>query len=221
MDRAGGREVAVVVVLLVLLVAVALFTSVVLWQQSEKAPAARTRTVIVGDSVTYLATAAIESRFGGAGEVVVEGHPGDTSAQLLPVLEAQMQERRADKETLDRVAILVGYNDVARRLDDPKYLAQMVELAGEFRCAVFLTVPTPAPGSLWALLYGQVGFQRFNERLDKLVAQTSHVHLSRRWQDHVEASEPGSLVGGDGVHPQDAGQHVLADDYATALDEAC
>lgn len=218
MDRAGWRKPVAGVALLAILVVLA---GGVLWWRSDTAPAPRGKVLIVGDSVTFQSTAAIEARFGGPSEVEVEGHPGDTSAQLLPVLEHQMETRRAAGEPLGRLAILVGYNDVVRRLDDPRYLAQMVELAGQFRCVVFLTVPVPAPGSLWARTYGTKGFPPFNERLARLVRDTPHVHLSRRWQAHVEASEPGTLVSGDGVHPRDAGQQVLAEDYATALDEAC
>jgi lysophospholipase L1-like esterase len=206
---------------LAVVVVLALVVGGLLWWRADTSEQAHGQTLIVGDSVTFMSTADIEARFGGTSEVEVEGHPGDTSAQLLPVLEGQMRDRRARGESLDRLGVLVGYNDVVRRLEDPQYLAKMVALAGEFRCAVFLTVPVPAAGSLWARTYGTTGFPPFNQRLAKLVAATPHVHLSRRWQHHVQGSAPGTLVSGDGVHPREAGQKVLADDYAAALDEAC
>jgi lysophospholipase L1-like esterase len=178
--------------------------------------------VMVGDSVTFLSIGAIEDALADGHRLDIRAYPGQRSNELVLVVLQEVTQRAEAGEPLDLLTLLVGYNDVLRHSEQPGEVAEMVALAARARCAVALTVPAPPD---WAdqddLASVQAEFAAYNERLVAEVERHDSVHLWTGWQEAVEASERGELVDTDGVHPVEAGQGRLAEEYAAALAEHC
>lgn len=178
--------------------------------------------VFVGDSVTYLSIGQINQALGPDAHPVYLARIGWRSTDLLPLLQQEVQKRHGDGQQLRQIALLVGYNDVLQGNVESAALDKMVSLAGQFSCAVWLTLP-PRPAGRAA---GNPKFrtdlaERWNERLAAAVHAHANIHLDTSWQKAVDSSAPGSLLVADGVHPNPAGQRTLAQVYAHALRHDC
>ena len=213
----GVRTVAVLVVVLVVVGAVLFWR----WPRSSSPPAAA-QVVVIGDSVTYASSPAILEQFEGQAEVTITSRPFYRTADLVAPLAEVLDARRDAGDPLDRLIVLAGYNDVIRDDRDPSGLPRLMDLAEQFDCTVWLTLPE-RPGGGPA---GDDGFPpdeatAWNDRVRAQAAGRPRVHVSDRWQRTVEADEGAELLQEDGVHPVRAGHLALADAMSRALAEEC
>lgn len=188
-------------------------------------PRSNPRLVIVGDSVTFLSIPTIQDRLDDF-DLSIRAYPGQRSNELTLVVLDELTQLDAEDPPRDRIALLVGYNDVLRHIDEPDEVAELTKLAAGFTCGVVFTVPAPPPwnerphdehsAEEFAAMFGD-----YNAKLASEVAKHPNLTLDTRWQEAVEASEPGELVDTDGVHPIEGGQQRLAQAYDEAIDEAC
>lgn len=208
-------------------VAVVALVAVAVWARRDADTATddgsdRPSLVMVGDSVTFLSIGAIEGALAGDHRLDIRAYPGQRSSELVLVVLQEVTERAEAGDPLDLLTLLVGYNDVLRHSERPGEVAEMVALAAGAHCAVALTVPAPPD---WAdqddLASVQAEFAAYNERLVAEAERHDTVHLWTGWQEAVEASERRELVDTDGVHPVEAGQVRLAEEYEAALAEHC
>lgn len=179
--------------------------------------------LIVGDSVTFMSWEALTDEFGSDTSLQPVARPGFRSNELLPLVEKAIDDRAGSGKKLDRAAFLVGYNDVWTETVGDDRLAEMVELSARYECAVWLTLPArpggtePAIGSFDAELA-----EDWNERMADLVAEHGNLHLVRDWAEAVdEASDPATYLEDDGIHPNGAGQNLLARTIHDAVINAC
>jgi hypothetical protein len=176
---------------------------------------------IIGDSVTAMSEDEIQDRFDRAPLEFV-AIPGYSSGMLLPdVLEA-MGSSGDPAHARQRVAVLVGYNDVRLREVDPPSLKTMVEITSKFECGVWLTLPARPGGedndnefALSPLV------DEWNLRVRAEVGRYDNLHLSEAWAQAVENAPEGKLLRADGVHPNAEGRALLADIYRDAITENC
>lgn len=176
---------------------------------------------IIGDSVTYMSEDEIQDEFRRSALEFV-AIPGYSSGMLLPdVLEA-MASTGDPANARQRVAVLVGYNDVRLRETNPPSLKTMVELTSKFECGVWLTVPARPGGednenefALSPLV------DQWNLRVRAEVAKHPNLHLDEAWAQAVENAPKGKLLRADGVHPNAEGRRLLAKIYREAIDENC
>jgi lysophospholipase L1-like esterase len=193
------------------------------WWGRHRSEAPRPLTLVVGDSVTDLAAPEVGAALTGEDQpddhVVLAARSGFTTADVLPLV----REAVADAEGgLDRLAVLIGYNDVRLGSVATPALDELAGVAGRFRCTVVFTLPT-VPWRGWGLADETVERRaRFwNRRLARLAAATPGVHLSRAWQQEVEAPGGLELLDDDHLHPGPRGQARLAELYAQELAAAC
>jgi lysophospholipase L1-like esterase len=208
------------VLVIAVVVVVALIGGVVWWKLQPEG--VQPGVVFVGDSVTYLSISQINEALGPKAQPAYLTRVGWRSSDLLPLFAQEVIKRRAGHQALRQVALLMGYNDVLQGNVESAALDKVVALASQFSCAVWLTLP-PTPSGRAA---GNPKFRadlarRWNERLGVAVRSHHNIHLVTEWQRTVDASPPGHLLVADGVHPNAAGQRVLAGIYAHALRTDC
>jgi lysophospholipase L1-like esterase len=181
-------------------------------------------TVVVGDSVTAESWGEVVAALTAPGQpadvVVPAARIGLTTAEAVPLVREAVAGVGDDR--LDRVVVLVGYNDVRLGSVATSALEALGALAGRFRCGVVLTLPRVA-GPGWGLddLVVARRVERWNRRLAALVAATPRLRLSRAWQEAVEGRGGLGLLGDDRLHPNAAGRARLAEVEAQALADAC
>lgn len=177
--------------------------------------------LVIGDSVTFLSAGAIEGELGRE-HVQFVAKPGYSSTRLLPLVDDAMKMQDVPAASREQVAVLVGYNDVRKREVGTAELPELVEAASRFSCGIFLTLPA-RPGGKDATnpAADSDQFDVWNVRLRKEVAKYPNLHVATDWQDSVTQAPVGSLLEGDGVHPNEEGKDVLASAYRRALDREC
>jgi hypothetical protein len=183
-----------------------------LWWRLRPAPVAQ-GVVFVGDSVTYLSLPELEHQ-------IARDHPqvvarvGYRSEDLLPLVEKVVAERRAAHQPLRQAVFLVGYNDVIRGPVDSPALGIMMNLANQFDCAIWLTIPTvPLREQQTAV---------WNARVNAAAHGLRHVHVVDTWRRAVDAAPPGKLVTRrDGVHPNAVGAERLTQIFIDAIHHSC
>lgn len=178
--------------------------------------------VVLGDSVTYSASQAIHAELDGSADVAVTAKPFYRTTDLVAPLQEVVDARLGDGGELDRLIVLAGYNDVIRDDQEPSGLTRLLDLAGRFDCAVWLTLPA-RPGGQPA---GHADFpaeevDAWNERVRAEAAVVPRVHVSDEWQRSVEAPGGAALLQQDGVHPVRAGDVALAEAMGHALAREC
>lgn len=178
-------------------------------------PAAPT-VVVLGDSITQMATTTLRQRLGESWWVSVRGFGSRRVAELQPTA---VQYAAASP---DQVVINLGTNDagqgqpVAQTTAD---LEAMIDLFPGARCVHLVTISTSS-----VLLPLNVGGHELNQALRDLVAARPQLRLVD-WASAVEANQAaggdpfaGTLWTLDGVHLSQAGQQALADMLTTSLD---
>src|SRR5689334_1649689 len=80
---------------------------------------------VIGDSVTYLSAGSIQQRFD-RNHLEFVAKPGFTSTALIPLVEEAMSTSGDPANARERVAALVGYNDVRVREVDTPSLRELV-----------------------------------------------------------------------------------------------
>ena len=146
------------------------------------------------------------------------GISGDTTAQLLDRIGAELQATMPDI-----VTVLIGINDVWRRFDSNYFIPaeQTQQNAEEIFCTVRRICPNaklivaepyllPAPDKLhWrgTLAYNiQAIREAALKYADAFIPLDSLMTLARK-------STPWQLLAADGVHPDEAGQRVIAEAF--------
>lgn len=216
-DRGGVRSVVLVAAVVAL---VAVLGGLVWWRAHR--PSGPHHVVVIGDSVTYASSPAIYERFEGAADVAITSRPFYRTIDLVEPFQEAIAARREAGQGLDRAIVLAGYNDVIRDDRDASGLPKLLDEAGRFDCAVWLTLPA-RPGGNGA---GRPDFPpaeatAWNERVRTEAASRPHVHVSDEWQRTVEADGGERLLQDDGVHPVRAGHLALAAAMDRALAAEC
>lgn len=207
-DGRDGIWIAIAVV--TVLVAGALVAGTVL---RSRDPARGPQVLAVGDSVTYMSRNAITSEFDWTSNVDPQGRPGFRTDELVPVA-----LEKVDEDDPDVLVVLTGYNDLTQGVDTSAAVAEMVEIAADAPCAVWMLLPTKAA-------YGPDEAAAFNQRVIDLAADHPSVHVATDWRDAVDA-EPGAdpdprLVTEDEIHPNEAGVDRLAQAMEEAVSRDC
>ncbi len=185
---------------------------------------------VIGDSVTYLSAGRIEQRFERS-QIQFVAKPGFTSTALLPLVEGAMGIASDPAGSRERVAALVGYNDVRVREVDTPSLRTLVDLTSEFECGVWLTLPSrPGGDDAENPMASSDLVDEWNLRLQAEVERHDNLHLSDAWAQAVDnapfssekgADPDGELLDPDGVHPNAEGRAVLAKVIRNAIDQSC
>lgn len=176
---------------------------------------------IIGDSVTYLSEQEIQDRFD-ATPLEFVAIPGYSSGMLLPDVLRAMGSPGDPAHARQRVAVLVGYNDVRLREVDPPSLRTMMELTSKFQCGVWLTVPSRPGGQDNANEMADSSYvDQWNLHLLDEIKHYDNLHVSEAWAQAVNNAPLGKLLKKDGVHPNAAGRKLLAEIYHDAIDENC
>ena len=162
----------------------------------------------MGDSVTYMSRNAITSEFDWTSNVDAQGRPGFRTDELVPVA-----LRKVDEDDPDVLVVLTGYNDLTQGVETSASVVDMMGIAADVPCAVWMLLPTKAA-------YGPNEATAFNQRVIDLAEENGSVHVATDWRDAVDA-EPGPdpdprLVTDDEIHPNEAG----VDRLAQAMEEA-
>src|SRR5690606_27486914 len=146
---------------------------------------------------------------GWAGDVEVRAVSGATTGALL-----ELAEDGVDDEP-DVAIFLTGYNDIYDDDTHPGALDEMVALAGQ------------APCSVWLLLPESNGYRAqlsvaWNEAVSEVAAAHPSVHVSPAWRDLIDGSDEFTYVyRQDGLHPNRKGQEALAGIMDAEADAAC
>ncbi|MBX3313048.1 MAG: SGNH/GDSL hydrolase family protein [Actinobacteria bacterium] len=167
--------------------------------------------MFVGDSVTFLSLDDLNGDLG-AKHPAYYARPGFTSADLLPIFKQAVEEREADGDPLEQVAMLIGYNDVLHDDVESPALGEIMTLAGKFDCAIWLELP-PVPLRTELV-------DRWNERARAEARKHPSIHLVDEWRKLV-ASDPDAYVPDDGVHPNAKGREELSRIYLDAIRNLC
>lgn len=201
-DRRVGVAVAVLAVLLVGAV-----IALVARRVTDDGP----RVLIVGDSVTEQSEAPLRDRFGWAGTLDLRAHSGFRTDELLATAREGVEEGRPDIGVF-----MPGYNDVLQEVAaDTDALEEMVDLADQVPCAVWFLLPVDGA-------YSTDQVTAWNERVERLVAETDHVEVVTDWRDLVDAAPEFAFTSErDAVHPNERGQAAIADAMAAAVDRHC
>jgi hypothetical protein len=141
---------------------------------------------------------------------------------LLPdVLEA-MGSPGDPAHARQRVAVLVGYNDVRLKEVDTPTLQTMMKATSKFQCGVWLTLPSRPGGDVDANVFASGKLvDEWNLRLTAEIGKYENLHLSEAWAQAVNNAPTGKLLKADGVHPNAAGRVLLAQIYRDAIDQHC
>ncbi|HWJ98717.1 MAG TPA: hypothetical protein VNQ33_11200 [Acidimicrobiales bacterium] len=176
---------------------------------------------IIGDSVTNMSEEAISDQFVHTPLEFV-AYPGYSSTMLLPDVLDSMGAPGDPAHARQRVAVLVGYNDVRLREVDTPSLRKMVDLTAEFECGVWLTLPArPGGKDNPNAMADSPLVDEWNLRLQAEVERHDNLHLSDAWAQAVNNAPVGSILRKDNVHPNAAGRLLLARIYREALDQSC
>ena len=201
------------------LVAVVVLGTLLAWKYLPDGP--EPELFVIGDSVTNMSESEISDQFANT-PVEFVAFPGYSSTMLLPDVEDAMGAPGDPAHARQRVAALVGYNDVRLREVDTPSLRTMVNLTAEFKCGVWLLLPARPGGqdnpNIMAL---SPLVDEWNLRLQAEVERHENLHLTDAWAQAVNNAPKGALLRKDGVHPNAAGRKVLAQIYRDALDESC
>ncbi|WP_421121503.1 SGNH/GDSL hydrolase family protein [Aquihabitans daechungensis] len=176
---------------------------------------------VIGDSVTFLSAGAIDDHFD-RNHLQLVARPGLTSTALLPLVEDAMGTSGDPAHARERVAVLVGYNDVRVREVDTPSLRAMVDLTSEFECGVWLTLPSrPGGDDATNPMASSKLVDEWNLRMQAEVERHDNLHLTDAWSQAVNNAPKGKLLNDDGVHPNAAGRALLAGVYRDAIDKFC
>lgn len=176
---------------------------------------------IIGDSVTYLSEDEIQDQFR-TSPLEFVAIPGFSSEMLLPDVLKAMGSEGDPAHARQRVAALVGYNDVRLRDVDSDSMHTMVKITSKFQCGVWLALPSRPGGEDNANAMAESKFvDQFNLHLQAQIEKYDNLHLSQAWAQAVNNAPLGKYLKKDGVHPNAAGRRLLAQVYRDAINENC
>lgn len=198
-----------VVAVIAVVVAGALVAGAVIRARDPGGP----KVLMIGDSVTYLSRDGITDAFDWTSNVDPQGRPGWRTDELVP-----LAVTKVDEEDPDTLVVLTGYNDLTQGVDTQAAVGQMMDVAAEERCAVWVLLPTKAT-------YAPEAAASFNQRIIELAADHPQVHIASGWRDAVDATagpdpDP-ALVSEDEIHPNEGGIARLGQVVEEAVSRDC
>lgn len=177
--------------------------------------------LVIGDSVSYLAAGELQQQFN-RDHLQFVTTPGFTSTELIPLVDEALTMHAKPAAQRDQVGALVGYNDVRINKIDTPSLPELVETTSDFRCGIWLTVPS-RPGGKDATnpMARSDLVDQWNVRLVAEVEKYPNLHLVEDWAEAITEADVDTYLREDGVHPNDAGQALLAQIYRDGLARYC
>ena len=175
----------------------------------DPAPDPGDRVLVVGDSVTVLSREQLGEEMEWADELDIRATKGLRSDELLPGAREGVD---ADPSS---AVWLPGYNDVLQDRVEEAPVEEMVDLADEVPCSVWLTLPTKG-------VYPQEVAQRWNDRVREAADGRDGVHIVDDWERLVEESPSFTFtIEADALHPNAEGQSALAQVMSDTLRDRC
>jgi hypothetical protein len=164
---------------------------------------------VVGDSVTYQSRAYLVKDLGGSDEVELQARSGLRTDQLLP-------GAREGVSHGPRSAIFMpGYNDVLQDRVAKAALPEMMDLAAQVPCTVWLLIPNKG-------VYSADIAETWNQRVREEAAGHDNVHIVDDWARLVDNSQKYALVkSADAVHPNALGRKAIGEVMSKALAREC
>jgi len=167
------------------------------------------RVLIVGDSVTYQSRANLKEDFAWADELDIKAISGLRTDELLPAAEEGVSHDPSS------AAFMPGYNDVLKSYVDKAKLPEMMDLAAEVPCSVWLLIPTHG-------VYSQQTAEAWNARVRKEAEKHDNVHVVDDWARLVDNSPGYTLVKKeDAVHPNLKGRAAIARVMSDSIKREC
>ncbi len=172
--------------------------------------------VVVGDSITFGAEAALHAALDDETDLHVEGVSGATTAQMLP---ASTDMSRLDP---DLVVINLGTNDATTPASSAATEEDLRDHLAEFpsascRFLVTITEQPTIPGYAATAADTNARIRRLDDELDA----TDVIDWQAALADDDAAGSPDGPFLSDDVHPTPGGQAVLVDMIADALGAGC
>lgn len=167
------------------------------------------RILVVGDSVTYQSRAWVVKALGGGDEVDLQAISGKRTDELLEGAEDGVSHG-------PRSGIFMpGYNDVLQNKVGQSALPQMMDLAAQVPCSVWLLIPVKG-------VYDPAFAEDWNQRVRDEAGSHPNVHVVDDWARLVDDSQDYALVKTeDGVHPNDLGRKAVGEVMARSLKREC
>jgi len=167
------------------------------------------RVLIGGDSVTYMSSGPLKEDFSWADEVDIKAVSGLRTDELLPFAKEGLSHDPSS------AVFMPGYNDVLQNRVNEAALPQMMDLAAQVPCSVWLLIPDKG-------VYDPKIAQAWNQRVRDEAEGYPNVHVVDDWARLVDGSQQYALVKTeDGVHPNDLGRKAVAEVMAKSLQREC
>lgn len=167
------------------------------------------RVLIVGDSVTYQSRAELKEEFAWADELDIKATSGLRTDELLPGAEEGVGNDPSS------AVFMPGYNDILQGKVPEAAVPEMMDLAAEVPCAVWMLIPVEG-------VYSRTDAEAFNQRVREEAEGHDSVHLVDDWARLVDGSQDFALVKQeDAVHPNDLGRRVVAQAMGESLKREC
>ena len=167
------------------------------------------RVLIVGDSVTYQSRAPLKEDFAWADELDIKAVSGLRTDELLPAAEEGASHHPSS------AAFMPGYNDVLQSNVDQAKLPEMMAIAADIPCSVWLLIPTHG-------VYSKQTAEAWNARVRKEAEGHDNVHLVDDWARLVDNSPGYTLVKKeDAVHPNLKGRDAIARVMSDSIKREC
>lgn len=167
------------------------------------------RVLIVGDSVTYQSRAELKEEFAWADELDIKATSGLRTDELLPGAEEGVSNDPSS------AVFMPGYNDILQGKVPEAAVPEMMDLAAEVDCSVWLLIPLDG-------VYSRADAEAFNQRVRDEAEDHDSVHLVDDWARLVDNSQDFALVKQeDAVHPNELGRRVVAQAMGESLKREC
>jgi hypothetical protein len=167
------------------------------------------RVLIVGDSVTYQSRAELKEEFAWADELDIKATSGLRTDELLPGA-----EEGASHDPSSAV-FMPGYNDILQGKVPEAAVPEMMDIAAEVPCSVWLLIPVKG-------VYSRSDAEAFNARVRKEAEGHDNVHVIDDWARLVDRSQDFALTKTeDAVHPNLLGRRVVAQAMGASLKREC
>lgn len=171
---------------------------------------ANNHVALVGDSITSLATASLHARLDPVYRVDVMGKFGARTDETINEVNVIATTKPA------QVVINLGTNDVLQRVGVDQSVAMLDEIVALFAGADCIHLVTVNEGLTERGETRAPEAQALNQRLRELTDRVDHVDIID-WNRLVTDHGGAGAVTTDTVHPNDVGQSLLVDAYASAL----
>lgn len=167
------------------------------------------RVLVVGDSVTYQSRNWVTKALGGEDEVDLKATSGLRTDELLE------GAKEGVSHDPSRGIFMPGYNDVLQNRVDRAALPEMMDLAAQVPCSVWLLIPEKG-------VYSPDIAKDWNQRVRDEAAGHDNVHVVDDWARLVDDSQKYALVkSADAVHPNGLGRKAIGEVMDHSLDREC